>query len=196
MLCGFSEAQTVIELQTPRLLLRQWRDEDLADFAALNGDAEVMRYFPACLDRAQSDALAERIRAHFAQYGYGLWALERRDSGAFIGFTGLLQLSFAAPFAPAVEIGWRLGRAHWGQGLALEAARAARDCAFAQLGLAQLVSFTVPANQRSRALMQRLGLRRDEQGDFAHPRLPATHPLSAHVLYRLSRQEWQEFQHD
>lgn len=180
----------MIELQTPRLLLRQWRDEDLAHFAALNADAEVMRFFPACLTREQSDALAARIRTHFARYGYGLWALERRDNAAFIGFTGLLQLSFAAPFAPAVEIGWRLARPHWGQGLALEAAQAARDCAFARLGLEELVSFTVPANQRSRALMQRLGLRHDAQGDFAHPRLPPDHPLSAHVLYRLRRGPW------
>ncbi|MBT8765330.1 GNAT family N-acetyltransferase [Metapseudomonas boanensis] len=185
---------SLIELQTPRLCLRRWRDDDLPAFAALNADPEVMRFFPGCLSREQSDALVTRIQAHFSEHGFGLWALERRDSGAFIGFTGLLQVGFEAPFAPAAEIGWRLAREHWHQGLASEAARAALTFAFEGLQLPEVVSFTVPGNLRSRALMARLGLQRDLAGDFEHPRLPEGHPLRAHVLYRLGHAEWEAAQ--
>ncbi|RJG14305.1 N-acetyltransferase [Pseudomonas cavernicola] len=182
----------LIELQSPRLVLRQWRASDLEPFAALNADPVVMEYFPACLTRAQSDALAARIQAHFDQHGFGLWALERQDSGAFIGFTGLLQVGFTAAFTPAVEIGWRLAREHWGQGFAREAAQAALACGFARLQLAELVSFTVPANRRSRAVMAALGMQHDPQDDFDHPTLPLGHPLRRHVLYRLNREQWLE----
>ncbi len=178
-----------IELHTPRLRLRAWRDEDLPDFAALNADPEVMRHFPACLGRAESDALAARIRTHFHEHGFGLWALEY--DGAFIGFTGLLQVGFEAPFSPAVEIGWRLARSHWQRGLVSEAAQAVLAFAFEPLQLAEVVSFTVPANLRSRAVMERIGMQRDTDGDFEHPLLPAGHPLRPHVLYRLGRAEWE-----
>src|SRR5690606_3606578 len=106
----------MIELYTPRLLLRQWRDDDLESLARMSADPEVMRYFPACLDRDESAALIERCGEHFARHGFGLWALERRDNGEFIGFTGLGHMGFEAHFTPAIEIGWRLARAHWGQG--------------------------------------------------------------------------------
>lgn len=180
-----------IELQTPRLLLRQWRDDDLTDFAALNADPEVMRFFPACLDQAQSHALAARIRGHFAEHGFAPWVLQRRDSGAFIGVTGLLRVGFSAPFTPAVEIAWRLDRAHWRQGFAREAASAALACGFERLGLTQIVAFTTRDNLPSQGLMQRLGMRRDATDDFDHPALAAGHPLRRHVLYRLRRREWE-----
>ncbi|MBS7664025.1 GNAT family N-acetyltransferase [Pseudomonas lalucatii] len=180
-----------IELHTSRLLLRPWRVEDRGAFAALNGDPEVMRHFPACLGREESDRLAERIEADFAERGYGLWALQRRDSGAFIGFTGLRPVTFAAPFCPAVEIAWRLARAHWRQGLASEAARAALACGFARLGLEQIVSFTALDNLPSQRVMQAIGLRHDGAGDFDHPALPAGHRLRRHVLYRLRRCDWE-----
>jgi RimJ/RimL family protein N-acetyltransferase len=160
-------------------------------FAALNSDPEVMRHFPATLTRAESDAFADLIGQRFeTNGGWGLWALERKDTRAFIGFTGLAPVSFEAPFAPAVEIAWRLARPAWGHGYATEAARAAAGFAFDELGLDGLVSFTAPANVRSRAVMERLGMTRDPAEDFDHPRVPAGSPLRRHVLYRLPVAVW------
>lgn len=177
-------------LRTSRLILRAWRDDDLPAYAALNADPEVMAHFPTRLDRAASDASAARIRAHHAQHGWGLWAVEVAGEAPFIGFVGLQQVPFEAPFTPAVEIGWRLARAQWGRGFAAEAARAALGFGFERLALPEIVSFTVPANTRSSAVMERLGMTRDPAGDFEHPRLPAGHALRRHVLYRLARNHW------
>ena len=177
-------------ITTPRLLLRRWRDGDLDAFAALNADPEVMAFFPALLGRAESDALAARIREHFARHGFGLWAVEVPGVAEFVGFVGLSVPRFEAPFTPCVEIGWRLVRAHWGRGYATEAARAALDFGFRRLALDEVVSFTVPANRRSRAVMERLGMAHDPAEDFDHPTLPEGHPLRRHVLYRLARADW------
>jgi RimJ/RimL family protein N-acetyltransferase len=144
-----------------------------------------MRHFPDALTRAESDLLADRIEQGFERDGWGLFALEELASGAFLGFTGLARVDFDAHFTPAVEIGWRLARPAWGRGYASEAARAAAGFAFARAGLEELVSFTVPANARSIAVMRRLGMVRDPADDFDHPRLPAGSPLRRHVLYRL-----------
>lgn len=179
------------ELVTPRLALRQWRDADLAPFAALNADPEVMRYMPRCLERAESDTLAGRYRERIAERGWDLWALERRDDRRFIGTVGLAVVTFPASFTPCVEIAWRLARAQWGQGFATEAAAEALRFAFRSLALGEVLAFTVPENRRSRAVMQRLGMRHDPGGDFEHPRLPEGHPLRAHVLYRLGRADWE-----
>lgn len=181
-----------IELHTPRLRLRTWRDSDLPAFAALNGDAEVMRHFPACMSVAESDALAGHIRQHFAEHGFGPWVLERRDQPGLIGVLGFQHVGFEASFTPAVEIAWRLHPAFWRQGYALEAAEMALYCAFTQLGLDQIVAFTTPDNLPSLGLMQRLSMQHDKAGDFEHPRLPQGHPLRPHVLYRLSWQAWLE----
>ncbi|MNF55679.1 ribosomal-protein-S5-alanine N-acetyltransferase [compost metagenome] len=183
-----------IELTTPRLRLRAWRDDDLPAFAALNADPEVMRHFPACMSREESDALAARILQHLQDHGFGQWVVERRDDGAFVGVLGLQNVNFEAPFTPAVEVGWRFMRPHWGQGLACEAAQAALAFAFERMLLAEVLAFTVPANLRSRALMLRLGMQRDADGDFEHPSLPEGHPLRPHVLYRLGRAEWEALQ--
>jgi RimJ/RimL family protein N-acetyltransferase len=172
-------------LRTERLVLRPWRDADLAPFAALNADPEVMRYFPATLSRAESDAVAGRIRESFAARGFGNWAVEVPGVTPFAGFVGLSVPRFDAPFMPCVEIGWRLARACWGKGYASEAARAALDFGFASLKLPEIVSFTVVANLPSRRVMERLGMRHDPSGDFDHPVLAAGHPLRRHVLYRL-----------
>ncbi len=177
------------ELTTERLLLRRWRAEDRTPFAALNADPEVMRHFPALMTRAESDALAGRLEAHFEREGWGLWAMEQRSTGAFLGFTGLARPTFDAPFMPAVEIGWRLARAAWGQGYASEAARASTAFAFDELGLDEIVSMAVVANARSRAVMERLGMHRDPAEDFDHP-LVAAPRLRRHVLYRLTAAEW------
>jgi RimJ/RimL family protein N-acetyltransferase len=170
-------------LLSDRLILRPWREDDLAPFAALNADPAVMRHFPATLSRAESDAFVARIEAHRARHGFGFWAVERRDSGALAGMCGLAAVAWDAWFTPAVEIGWRFAAAHQRQGLAEEAARLALADGFGRLGLAEIVAFTIPANARSRALMARLGLR--EAGSFDHPRLPVGHAMRRHLLHRL-----------
>lgn len=175
----------LIEPSTPRLQLRQWHDSDLAPFAALNADAQVMEFFPERLSRAQSDAMAERCESLIAQNGWGFWAAELKSSGQFIGFVGLHRPTAALPFAPCVEIGWRLAPAYWGQGLATEAAQACLRAGFTHLDLPEIVSFTALQNVRSRAVMQRLGMQ--AAGEFEHPSLAPGHALRAHCLYRLSR---------
>lgn len=176
-----------MEIQTLRLLLRPWRVEDLVPFAALNADPRVMAHFPGTLGCAASDALAADIQADLEANGFGLWAVEVPGIAPFIGFVGVTEPDFDAPFMPAVEIGWRLACDRWGQGYATEAARATVAHAFGPLGLGELVSFTVPANRRSRAVMERLGMTRSPADDFDHPKLPEGHPLRRHVLYRLHR---------
>lgn len=180
-----------IEPDTPRLRLRQWRDDDLTPFAALNAAPDVMAHFPAPLQRQESDALARRCQALIAERGWGFWAAELEESGAFIGFVGLHAPLAELPFAPCVEVGWRLARAHWGRGLASEAARAALKVGFERLGLAEIVSFTAIGNLRSRAVMERIGMRRTNE-DFDHPAVPSGSPLRAHCLYRLDRESWQQ----
>ena len=181
-------------LHTDRLVLRRWTGADRAPFAALNADPIVMEHFPAPLSRAQSDALADQLDTDLAEHGWGWWAVEVRDSGSgagpFAGFAGLAIPRFEAPFTPAVEIGLRFARWAWGHGYATEAAAAALDFAFSTLGRTEVVSFTATTNVRSQAVMRRLGMTRDADGDFAHPALPVDHPLSRHVLYRLSAADW------
>ena len=140
-------------LTTDRLLLRRWRDDDREPFAALNADPVVMEFFPSTLTRAASDALVDRIEQHFDEHGFGLWAVEVTAGAPFIGFVGLSVVPFDAHFTPAVEVGWRLAREHWGRGYATEGARAALAFAFGDIGLAEVVSFTAVANRRSRAVM-------------------------------------------
>ena len=174
------------ELRTDRLLLRQWRDEDRAPFAALNADPVVMEHFPSTMTREASDAFVDFNVATLAERGWGLWAAEVADTGAFIGFVGLNEPRFEAHFMPAVEIGWRLARDAWGQGYATEAARSALAHAFDELGLDDVVSFTTVENHRSRRVMERIGMTHDPADDFDHPRVTEEH-LRRHVLYRLSR---------
>lgn len=172
-------------LRTDRLVLRGWRPDDLAPFAALNADPDVMEHLPGLLDRERSDAMAERIGGHLAKEGFGLWAVEVVGGTPFIGFVGLSRVPFEAAFTPAVEVGWRLARAAWGHGYASEAARAAVAFGFDRVGLDEVVSFTVAANRRSRAVMDRLGMRRDPADDFDHPDGSLVAHLRRHALYRL-----------
>lgn len=174
---------------TDRLILRRWRDDDLAPFAAMNADPAVMEFFPAALSPAESDDFVARIDAGLAARGYGLWALELRSTGEFIGFTGLAVPGFDAPFTPCVEIGWRLVQSSWGSGLASEAARESLRQGFVEHGLDEIVSFTYEGNLRSRAVMERIGMTRDPADDFEHPGLPG-HRLAPHVLYRLTADRW------
>lgn len=179
----------LIEFDTPRLHLRQWHEDDLAPFAALNADPEVMTHFPAPLTRAASDALARRCQALIAERGWGFWAAELKESRQFVGFLGLHTPIAELPFAPCVEVGWRLARAHWGRGLASEGARGALEVGFEKLGLTEIVSFTALGNLRSQAVMARIGMRRSDE-DFDHPAVPPDSPLRAHCLYRLDRDSW------
>ena len=170
------------EIRTERLLLRRWVRADRNPFAELNADVRVMEHFPSVLTRSESDAIVERIEAHFERHGFGLWAVEVPGEFPFIGFVGLAVPPFEAHFTPCVEVGWRLAAQHWGRGYATEAARACVAFAFDQAGLSEIVSMTVPENIRSRRVMERLGMSRDPADDFEHPTLP---DHRRHILYRL-----------
>ena len=187
--------EPILELESARLVLRQWRDSDLPEFARMCADPQVMRYFPARLSHLESAALIGRIRGHFAEYGFGLWALQRKDSGEFIGFTGLGVVGFDAPFTPAVEIGWRLAREHWGLGYASEAAWTALRAGFDRLALKEIVSFTAQSNLPSEKVMQAIGMHHDPADDFDHPKLAVDHPLRRHLLYRITREQWLQTLH-
>ena len=177
-------------LETPRLLLRPWRDSDREPFARMNADPLVMHYFPSTLSRAESDAAVDRIRNHWNLYGFGLFAAELRSCAEFIGFIGIAHVPWEAHFTPAVEIGWRLDPAYWNQGLATEGARECLRYAFTGLALDNLVSFTVPANAPSRCVMEKLGMTHNPADDFDNPRIPEGHPLRRHVLYRTRRSDF------
>jgi RimJ/RimL family protein N-acetyltransferase len=172
-------------IETDRLLLRRWIEEDREPFFRLNSDARVMEFMPNCLSRSQSDLLVDRIEEHFRKHSFGLYALELREDQSFIGFLGLAIPAFTAHFTPCVEIGWRMSANHWGRGLATEGARAVVRYAFEELRLGALVSFAVPANIRSRSVMERIGMVHNPAEDFEHPNLPEGHLLGRHVLYRL-----------
>lgn len=177
-------------LTTERLVLRRWEAGDLEPLAALHRDRVTMRYFPAPLTREESDALVARIEAGFEADGLGHWAVELTATGSLVGAVGLSVVRDALPFAPAVEVGWRLDRRYWGHGYATEAARASVGHAFAAHGLDEVVAFTAAVNRPSRAVMERLGMHRDPSEDFVEPSLPAVHRLQPHVLYRVGRARW------
>ncbi len=170
-------------LHTNRLILRRWQPADRDAFARLNADPRVMEFYPSVLTRAESDAGADRIERHFEERGFGLWAVELPDVAPFIGFVGLQVPRFAAHFTPCVEIGWRLDPEFWGRGYATEGARAALAFGFEILQLDEIVAMTVPANRRSRAVMERLGMTRDPKDDFDNPLVEGV--LKRHVLYRI-----------
>jgi RimJ/RimL family protein N-acetyltransferase len=173
------------ELRTSRLLLRRWRDEDLDPFAAINADPAVLEFLGPARPRSASDAFVAETERSFEEHGFGLWAVEVPDLASCIGFIGLDRVSFDASFTPAVEIGWRLAREHWGHGYASEGARAALTFAFDTIRLDEVVSFTARSNVRSQRVMERIGMHRDPGGDFEHPRVPDGDPLRPHVLYRI-----------
>jgi RimJ/RimL family protein N-acetyltransferase len=172
-------------IRTDRLVMRRWRDADRDAYAAMNADPEVMRYFPATLARATSNASVDRIEELFDQQGFGLWALEVAATGEFIGFTGLNPMPDGVPGAGGMEVGWRLVRQAWHKGFATEAARAAVDVAFTGAGLAELWSMTAVLNRPSQAVMLRIGM--TPHALFDHPKIAAGHPLRRHIVYRLER---------
>jgi RimJ/RimL family protein N-acetyltransferase len=168
-------------MRTERLLLREWREADRDPWAALNADPAVREFFPSVLTREQSDEAFDRISGQLADRGWGLWAVDL--DGQFLGFTGLAQ----PDFRPEREIGWRFAASAWGHGYATEAALAVLHHAFTVLDLPEVVSFTTVANTRSRAVMERIGMVHDPDGDFEHPAIEPGHPQRRHVLYRIRR---------
>lgn len=170
------------ELETSRLILRRWKEADREPFYRINSDPRVMEFFPACLTRDESDAVIGRINMHFDKHGYGAFAAELRSTGELIGYVGLWIPAFEAYFTPCVEIGWRLHADHWNQGLATEGAEAVLRYAFGELGLPEIVAYTVPANLRSRRVMDKLGMTYERE--FDHPLVADGHPLRRHLLYR------------
>ena len=179
-------------IRTERLVLRRWRDDDREPFAALNADPAVVEHLQGAMSRDASDAFIDRIEANWSERGWGLWAVEVPDVAPFVGYVGLWPADYVAN-RPMVEVGWRLAREHWGRGYATEAAREALRFGFEEVGLEEIVSFTVPQNLRSRRVMERIGLVREPAGDFDHPRVdPVAYPhLVPHVFYRLDLERWQ-----
>lgn len=177
--------------------MRRWQDRDRAPFAALNADPAVMEHFPRPLTRAESDDFVDRIEAAFDQRGWGLWAVEVPGMSPFVGFVGLWSPSYVVPGrieAGTVEVGWRLAREAWGHGYAPEAAAEALRFGFQDLGLPEVLSFTVPQNGNSRRVMNKVGLRRRPERDYDHPGVdPARHPdLVHHVVYAMTAAEWRD----
>lgn len=181
-------------INTPRLILRQWQDSDLAAFCAMNADQEVMQYFPEPLSHQQSLVMAEKIRQLIDKNGWGFWAVERKNDHAFLGFVGLNQVKADLPCAPCVEVGWRLAKAYWGFGYATESAKASLDFGFTTLKLARIVAFTATINAPSIAVMQRLGMH-NSQRNFGHPNVAVTDPLYEHVLYEMQAQQYKRLHH-
>lgn len=180
-------------LETQRLIMRRWQETDREPYAALNADPEVTEFLPSALTPEQSNQMIDRIEAGFDRHGYGLWALEVRETRQFIGWTGLAMQTFEAHFTPAVEVGWRLARSAWGYGYATEAARAALTHGFEMAELTEIVSMATVSNIRSHAVMERLGMTRDPADDFDYPLVPVESPVRHAVLYRLSADRWRSF---
>ncbi|HEY2482489.1 MAG TPA: GNAT family N-acetyltransferase [Caulobacteraceae bacterium] len=174
-------------IETPRLLLRRWRASDHAPYAAMMADPEVTYWLGGGQDAAEAEAHIARMESLFEAGGFGIWALERKADGAFVGSAGLAEVRDDIPFAPAIEVGWRVARRAWGHGFASEAAAASLADGFSRLGLKEIVSFTAVSNRRSRAVMERLGMMRDAARDFDHPKLAPDHPLRPHVVYAMRR---------
>ena len=172
-------------IQTERLILRTWKTEDASAYYQINQDPLVIEFLRGPLTMEQVNDFITFANKQCAEIGYGLWAAEEKSSGKLIGFIGIDPIRWNAPFGPGVEIAWRLGSQFWGKGYATEGAKAALDYGFTHCGLEEIVSFTVPANVRSIRVMEKIGMQHDPQGDFAHPHLPAEHPLSKHILYRI-----------
>ncbi len=173
------------QLQTKRLILRQWQDSDIPIFIKMNQNPKVMEFFPELWSEEKSLDAVEKIRHEFIQNGFGKFAIEVKETNEFIGYVGLAEVNFESHFTPAIEIGWRLDSQHFNKGYATEAAREVLRFAFEELNLKEIVAFTVPANLPSQKVMQKIGMKRDLNGDFLHPRIEKDHKFSHHVLYRI-----------
>ncbi|WP_422133977.1 GNAT family N-acetyltransferase [Endozoicomonas sp. ALD040] len=178
-------------LKTERLLLRQWSENDFLPFAEMCGDKEVMEHFPKLQTQEESFEMGRKILSLINERGWGFWAVEVPNQHIFIGFVGLHTPTNKMPFSPCVEIGWRLSKHYWGKGYATEAAKEALKYAFNTLNLNEVVSFTTLANDRSKAVMQKIGMHNSNQ-KFMHPDIEVSHPQCEHVLYKISKSTWQQ----
>jgi RimJ/RimL family protein N-acetyltransferase len=185
-----TESQTPPSLRTQRLILREWRDDDLEPFVTLSMDPEVMQYLTRPRERAEVERWVEGVRAHFRHHSFGLWALEIPGITPIAGFTGLTIVPYEAHFTPAVEIAWRLARECWGNGYVTEAAAAALNFAFSDLHLEEIVANAAVANRASIRVMERMGMMRNPHDDFDHPLKSPGDPLRRQVLYRLTQDMW------
>ncbi len=176
-------------LETERLILRDWKDEDRKPFAQMNADPIIMEYFPRRLGEADTNRLVDRFNEHFKKHGFGPYAVENKKTGEFMGFVGLSQIDFDAPFTPAVEIAWRLSYEYWGKGFATEAAQAVLEHAFDKLKIKEVVAYAVHDNERAIHIMEKVGMKRDPKGDFDYPALHKDHPLGKFVLYRVKKKD-------
>lgn len=174
-------------IETERVILRTWRDDDLNEYYRINQDPKVIEFLRGPLTMQEAKDFIAFVNQQFYKIGYTLWAAEEKSSGKLMGFIGLDPLKWEALFGPCVEIGWRLGSEYWGKGYATEGAKAALEYGFNKCGLTEIVSFTVPANVRSIRVMEKIGMKRDFNGDFTHPKLSTDHPLSKHVLYKIQK---------
>lgn len=180
----------MVIIETERLILRTWEKRDAQAYYEINQDKKVIEFLLGPLTMNQVNDFIPAVNQHQEKHGYTLWATELKKTGALIGFIGLNYVPWESHFTPGVEIGWRLGSQYWGQGYATEGAQTCLQYGFEVGKLKEIVSFTVPMNVRSLRVMQKIGLRHDVHGDFAHPKLPADHQLSKHVLYRLTAEEY------
>lgn len=180
----------IFTLETPRIILRQWQAKDYAEFAAMNADTDVMRYFPSLLTRTESDALTDKFATLIAEKGWGFWVAELKQSQAFIGLVGLNEPT-DLPIGNCIEVGWRLSKAYWGQGLATEAAAASLHFAFSVLHQERVAAFTAVQNIPSRKVMERLGMSNRDK-NFLHPRVEEESDLKEHVFYEICREEFEK----
>ncbi|PCI77252.1 MAG: GNAT family N-acetyltransferase [SAR86 cluster bacterium] len=178
----------IYRLETARVVLRQWQSEDYAEFANMNADPDVMRYFPSLLSREESDTLTKKFDNLVIEKGWGFWVAERKSDSAFMGLVGLNQAD-DLPVTSCVEVGWRLAKAYWGRGYATETAAASLHFAFSILEQDRVAAFTTLANSRSREVMSRLGMK-DRQENFLHPRVSQSSGLKEHVYYQISRERF------
>lgn len=181
---------TKIHLETDRLILREWEEKDRTPFARMNADPMVMEYFPRHLDEKASNKLMDRFQDNIEKQGYGPYAMEEKGTGEFVGFAGLHNVEIDVPFAPAVEIAWRLDSGNWGRGFATEASGAVLGQAFGELKLKEVVAFSVYDNEAAIHVMEKTGMKRDPKGDFIYPRMSKDHPLGSFVLYRITAKEF------
>jgi len=179
-----------MSIETARLILRPWIEEDRKPFAEMSADPAVMEHLLPLGGHDGANGWIDRHMAHLAEHGFCFWALEEKESGAFAGSVGLVKVGYEAHFTPAVEVGWRLARTFWGKGYAPETALASMRYGFEVLGLTEIVANTATHNTNSRRVMEKLGMDHDAQDDFNHPRMPENHPLRRQVLYRFSQDRW------
>ena len=181
-------------IETPRLIIRPWKDSDIPEFAKMNQDPEVMEFFPSFLTPEETAGRVDFYRRHMSEHGFCFWAVELKETHEFMGFVGLAVCGPELPFSPAVEIGWRIAKKHWNQGYATEAARFVLHEAFERFNLKEVVSFTAIPNKKSMRIMEKIGMSHDPKDDFDHPKLAKDHWLCRHVLYRAKLENYLRFE--